>query len=445
MNSVTNFQRSQECRSRAHQLIPGGCHTYAKGDDQYPQLSPGFVTRGLGCHVWDVDGNEFIEYGQGNRAVGLGHAFPEVLEAVVRELRLGSNFTRPSHIEIEAAEALLSLVPAADMVKFCKDGSDATTAAMKLARAWTGRDLVACCHDQPFFATNDWFIGTTPMDAGIPNRVKELTLTFGYNDISSLQDLFQQHPGQIAGVILEPAKYDEPADHFLHQVQKLCKQNGSLFVLDEMITGFRWNLGGGQAEYDIQPDLSCWGKALGNGFSVSALAGKRQYLELGGLQHDRERVFLLSTTHGAETHSLAAAIANIAVYKREPVIETLYARGQRLQHEGTQLIRRHGLDRHLQIIGRPCCLVLTTLDADLRPSQAMRCLWLQETIKRGILMTSLVVSFTHSDEDIDRTLQAMDGAMAVYRQALENGVENYLVGPPSQVVYRRFNSPQTTS
>lgn len=445
MNFVTNFQRSLECRKRAHDLIPGGCHTYAKGDDQYPQLSPGFVTRGLGCHVWDVDGNEYIEYGQGNRAIGLGHAFPEVLDAVRKVLGNGSNFTRPAPIEIQAAEALLELVPAADMVKFCKDGSDATTAATKLARAWTGRDLLACCHDQPFFATNDWFIGTTPMDAGIPQRVKDLTLTFGYNDISSLEALFQQYPGQIAGVIMEPAKYEEPTGNFLHQVQQLCEQNGSLFILDEMITGFRWNLSGGQAEYDIQPDLSCWGKALGNGFSVSALAGKRQYMELGGLHHDRERVFLLSTTHGAETHSLAAAIATIGVYQREPVIETLYARGQRLQEEGTQLIRSHGLERHLQIIGRPCCLVLTTLDADFHPSQAMRSLWLQETIKRGILMTSLVVSYTHSDQDIDQTLQAMDGAMVVYRKALEGGVENYLVGSPSQVVYRRFNSPQTTS
>ncbi|HAC89365.1 MAG TPA: glutamate-1-semialdehyde 2,1-aminomutase, partial [Planctomycetaceae bacterium] len=390
-------------------------------------------------------GNEYIEYGQGNRAIGLGHAFPEVLDAVRKVLGNGSNFTRPAPIEIQAAEALLELVPAADMVKFCKDGSDATTAATKLARAWTGRDLLACCHDQPFFATNDWFIGTTPMDAGIPQRVKDLTLTFGYNDISSLEALFQQYPEQIAGVIMEPAKYEEPTGNFLHQVQQLCEQNGSLFILDEMITGFRWNLSGGQAEYDIQPDLSCWGKALGNGFSVSALAGKRQYMELGGLHHDRERVFLLSTTHGAETHSLAAAIATIGVYQREPVIETLYARGQRLLEEGTQLIRSHGLERHLQIIGRPCCLVLTTLDADFHPSQAMRSLWLQETIKRGILMTSLVVSYTHSDQDIDQTLQAMDGAMVVYRKALEGGVENYLVGSPSQVVYRRFNSPQTTS
>ncbi len=439
------FDRSNQLRQRARQIIPGGCHTYAKGDDQYPHLSPGFVVRGLGSHVWDADGNEFIEYGQGNRCVALGHAFPKVLDAVHRELEKGANFTRPSVIEVEAAEALLRLVPSADMVKFCKDGSDATTAAMKLARAWTGRDLIACCHDQPFFATNDWFIGTTPLNAGIPQSVRDLTLTFGYNDIESVERMFDEHPGQIAGLILEPAKYEDPEQDYLHRVRDLCKRHGSLFILDEMITGFRWHNGGGQAEYGIEPDLSCWGKAMGNGFSVSALAGKREFMELGGLEHDRERVFLLSTTHGAETHALAAAIATIQTYQQEPVIETLYARGRRLQQEGTQIIGRHGLSEYIQIIGRPCCLVFTTLDRQFQPSQWMRSLLLQETIRRGILMTTLVVSYTHSDEDIDRTLEAFDGALTVYRQALDDGVENFLIGPPSQVVYRRYNHPQTIS
>lgn len=440
-----NFDYSNQLRRRAHEMIPGGCHTYAKGDDQYPELSPGFVVRGRGSHVWDVDGNEFIEYGQGNRCVALGHAFPAVLEGVRRELDKGANFTRPSVIEVEAAEAMLDLVPTAEMVKFCKDGSDATTAALKLARAWTGRDLVACCHDQPFFATNDWFMGTTPLDAGIPQCVKDMTLTFGYNDMASVHRLFAEHPNQIAGLILEPAKYEDPREDFLNQVRELCHQHGSLFILDEMITGFRWHRGGGQAEYQVDPDLSCWGKAMGNGFSVSALTGKRKYMELGGLQHDRERVFLLSTTHGAETHGLAAAMATIEVYRREPVIETLYARGRRLKHEGAQIVARHGLSDHIQIIGRPCCLVFSTLDADLQPSQMMRSLFLQETIKRGILMTTLVVSYTHTDEDIDRTLDAMDGALGVYRKALENGPEHYLVGRPSQVVYRRYNHPQPQS
>jgi glutamate-1-semialdehyde 2,1-aminomutase len=439
------FEISNQLRLKAHSLIPGGCHTYAKGDDQYPQLSPGFVVRGLGSHVWDADGNEFIEYGQGNRAVSLGHAFPAVIKAASEELIKGANFTRPSVIEVEAAEELLSLVPSADMVKFCKDGSDATTAALKIARAVTGRSLIACCHDQPFFATNDWFIGTTPLDSGIPNAIKELTLTFGYNDIASVERLFAEHPDQIAGLILEPAKYDDPENDFLNEVRKLCHANGALFIIDEMITGFRWHNGGGQAYYGVEPDLSCWGKAMGNGFSVSALCGKRKYMELGGLQHRSERVFLLSTTHGAETHGLAAAIATIQTYKREPVIDTIYERGKRLLEEGNQIILRHGLQNHIQIYGKPCCLVFSTLDNSGRPSQAMRSLFLQETIRRGILMTTLVVSYSHTNEDIDKTLQAIDEALPIYRQALDSDVSNFLVGKPSQVVYRRYNFPEQNS
>jgi glutamate-1-semialdehyde 2,1-aminomutase len=436
-----DFQHSKKQRVRAHALIPGGCHSYAKGDDQYPLLSPGFVSHGLGGRVWDIDGNEFIEFGQGNRSVGLGHAFPAVVQAAQRELLRGANFSRPSMIEVEAAEALLSLVPNADMVKFCKDGSDATTAALKIARAFTGRDHIAYCRDQPFFATNDWFIGTTAIDAGIPNSEKSLSLGFRYDEIASLQTLFDLYPNKIACVIMEAAKYVDPTPGFLQAALNLCHANGALFIMDEMITGFRWHNGGGQAYYGVDPDMSCWGKALANGFSVSALAGKREYMELGGIQHRSERVFVLSTTHGGETHALAAAIATINTYKNEPVIETLYRIGARLKEEGTQIIAKHGLSDYVEIEGKPCCMVVKTLNQKLERCQSMRTLLLQETIRRGILMTSLVVSYTHSDEDVDRTLDAIDGALAVYKQALEHGVEKFLVGPPSQAVYRKFNFP----
>jgi len=438
--TAMQFARSHQLRAKAHRCIPGGCHSYSKGDDQYPQLSPGFIARGRGSHVWDVDGNEFIEYGMGNRCVTLGHAFPPVIEAAAAELAKGCNFTRPAEIEVRAAETLQQLIPTAEMVKFCKNGSDATTAAIKLARAYTGRDRIACCRDQPFFASNDWFMGTTPLDAGIPQSTKDLTLGFSYNDLDDVRRLFAQHPDSIAALILEPAKYEDPRDGFLQQVQALCHAHGALFILDELITGFRWDNGGGQAVYGIDPDLSCWGKALGNGFAVSALTGKRQYMELGGLDHERERVFLLSTTHGAETHALAAAIATMRTYQHEPVIQTLYARGRRLQHEAAQAIAAHGLQDQIQIIGRPCCLTYTTLDASGVPSLELRSLLLQETIRRGVLMSSLVVSYTHTDEDIDRTIEAFDGALAIYRQALEQGVDGYLIGRPAQPLYRRYNN-----
>jgi glutamate-1-semialdehyde 2,1-aminomutase len=427
-------------KDRAHHLIPGGCHTYAKGDDQYPIVAPRFIARGFGCRVWDTDGREYIEYGMGNRTVGLGHAFPAVLEAVQRELRRGANFTRPSPIEVACAEQFLGLIDGAEMVKFCKDGSDATSGAVRLARAYTGRDMIACCADHPFFSTDDWFIGTTPMNSGIPEPIRQLTVTFRYGDLASAAALFDQHPGRIAALILEPARTEDPERGYLQALQDLCHDNGALLILDEMITGFRWHNGGAQKLYGIVPDLSTFGKALANGFSVSALAGRREFMRLGGLDHnDRPRVFLLSTTHGAETHALAAAIATMEVYQREGVIEHLYRQGTRLRQQTETAIRRHGLTEFVQILGKACCLSYATLDQDGRPSQAFRTLFLQETIRRGVLVPSLVVSYSHADEDIDLTVAAIDEALGVYRRALDDGVERHLIGRPSQTVYRRYN------
>lgn len=434
------FTESRKLQQRSHAVVPGGCHTYAKGDDQFPELSPGFIARGAGCHVWDVDGNEYIEYGMGCRAVTLGHAFEPVVDAVIHELSSGSNFTRPSPIEVQCAEELLQMIEGAEMAKFTKDGSSTTTAAVKLARAVTGRDLIGVCADHPFFATDDWFIGTTAIDAGIPGVVKNLSVKFHYNDIESIRSLFESYPDKIACLIMEPAKYADPQDDFLHKAQKLCQENGTLFILDEMITGFRWHNGGAQKVYEIVPDLSTFGKGLANGFSVSALVGKREIMGLGGLFHDKERVFLLSTTHGAETHALAAAIATMRTYRDEPVIETLQRQGERLADGLSTVIAAHGLENHVHVLGRPCNLVFATFDRDGKPSQAFRSLLLQELIKRGILGPSLVISYSHTDEDVDRTVEAFDKALPVYRNALEIGVESYLIGPPSRAVYRKYNS-----
>jgi glutamate-1-semialdehyde 2,1-aminomutase len=434
-----NFKSSAALREKAHALIPGGAHTYAKGDDQFPEISPGFIARGKGCHVWDADGNEFIEYGMGLRAVTLGHAYPSVVEAAYKQMLLGNNYTRPATIEAECAEELLSLLPNADMAKFSKDGSDATTGAVRLARAYTGRDLVARCADQPFFAVDDWFIGDTPMSAGIPRGIRDLTVQFRYNNIESLQSLFAQHPGKIACVILEAATAVEPQPDFFHELQKLCRQHGAVFILDEMITGFRWDLGGAQKYYNIEPDLSTFGKAMANGFSLSALVGKKEIMKLGGIQHDKERVFLLSTTHGAENHSLAAAIETIRIYKREKVIEHLYRQGERLREGLTRVAQEAGVQDYFQVVGKAPNLVYSTRDQQKQPSQYFRALFLQEMIQQGFLTPSLVVSFSHSDADIARTIEGVGEVLQVYKKALEDGVEKYLVGRPVKPVFRKFN------
>lgn len=426
-------------RARAHRLIPGGAHTYAKGDDQYPANAPPFIVRGRGCRVEDMQGRTYIEYGMGLRAVTLGHAFPAVVEAAANVLQDGCNFTRPNPREVFCAEELVSLWDEPLMVKFGKNGSDATSGALRLARAYTGRDLVACCADHPFFSVDDWFIGTTPMNAGIPQSIRDLTKAFRYNDFESVQTLFQRYPGQIAAVMLEGSTYVEPADDFLPRVQAICQREGALFILDEMITGFRWALGGARQVYQLQPDLATYGKAIGNGFSVSALIGKPEIMRLGGLLHDDPRVFLMSYTHGAELVGLAAAQATIQTYRTQPVVETLYRQGERLRGGLERRIRDRGLHNHVQIIGRPCNLIFTTLDATGRRSQAFRTLFLQEMIKRGVLGPSFVVSYSHDDQAIDATIDAADGALAIYAAALQDGVDRYLQGPVTKPVFRRFN------
>ena len=236
---------------------------------------------------------------------------------------------------------------------------------------------------------------------------------------------------------MEPEKDVQPREKFLQEAQRICREQGAVFILDEMINGFRWHNGGGQSYYNIVPDLSCFGKAMGNGFAVSALAGKRDLMRLGGIDHEKERVFLLSTTHGAERHGLAAALETMRIYRQEPVIEHLWRQGERLAKGVEQSIREHRLEGYFQTIGRPCCLVYATRDTEKQPSQSLRTLFLQESIKRGILAPSFVVSYSHSDADIDRTVDVIHEVLLVYRKALEEGVETYLRGRPVKPVFRK--------
>jgi len=435
-----DFSKSHALQPKAHRLIPGGAHTYAKGDDQYPEQAPGFIARGKGCHVWDLDGNEFIEYGMGLRAVTLGHAFESVVEAAHKQMQLGTNFSRPAKIEVDLAEAMLAIIDGADMVKFAKNGSDVTTAAVKLARAYTGRNLIAICADQPFFSIDDWFIGTMEMNAGIPRAVAEMTLKFRYNDIESLQALFDQNPGQVACVMLEAEATTPPGTGYLNRVKELCEQQGAILIFDEMITGFRWHLGGGQKFHGVVPHLCTFGKAMGNGFAISALMGKAEIMRLGGLDHDQARVFLLSTTHGAETHALGASLETIRIYREQSVVEFLWRQGGRLQTLVRQSIAENRLKDFFQLVGRPCNLVYATRDQDGNPSQGFRTLFLQELIRRGVIAPSFVVSFSHRDADIERTGEAVYEAHVIYRKALDEGIEKYLEGRPVKPVNRKYNN-----
>lgn len=428
---------SRRANERLHTLIPGGAHTYAKGDDQYPENLAPVISHGRGAHVWDVDGNRYIEYGSGLRSVSLGHAHPRVVEAVRRELDRGSNFVRPSILEVEAAERFLATVPTAEMVKFAKNGSDATTAAVRLARAATGRPRVALCGDHPFFSVDDWFIGTTPMNAGIPST--DLTVTFPYGDLAATEDLLTRHQGEIACLILEPATHSEPPAGYLAGLRELADRHGCVLIFDEMITGFRWSEAGAQGLYGVVPDLSTFGKALGNGFAVSALAGRRDLMERGGLSHSGDRVFLLSTTHGAETHSLAAAMAVQTTYVEEGVTARLHALGERLAAGVRDAAASMGVGDHVVVRGRASNLVFATLDENRQPSQEYRTLFLRRLLAGGVLAPSFVVSSALDDADIDHTVNVVAQACAVYRKALDAADPTpWLAGRPVKPVFRRL-------
>ncbi|MEU9270793.1 glutamate-1-semialdehyde 2,1-aminomutase [Streptomyces sp. NPDC048251] len=431
--------RSRTANERLHALIPGGAHTYAKGDDQYPEDLAPVISHGRGAHVWDIDGNRYIEYGSGLRSVSLGHAHPRVIEAVRRELDRGSNFVRPSIVEVEAAERFLATVPTAEMVKFAKNGSDATTAAVRLARAATGRPRVALCADHPFFSVDDWFIGTTPMSAGIPAATNELTVAFPYGDLAATEELLTRYRDEVACLILEPATHTEPPPGYLAGLRELADRHGCVLIFDEMITGFRWSEAGAQGLYGVVPDLSTFGKALGNGFAVSALAGRRDLMELGGLRHSGDRVFLLSTTHGAETHSLAAAMAVQSTYVEEGVTARLHSLGERLAAGVREAAAGMGVGDHLVVRGRPSNLVFATLDEHGQPSQQYRTLFLRRLLAGGVLAPSFVVSSALDDADIDHTVDVVAQACAVYRKALDAADPTpWLAGRPVKPVFRRL-------
>ncbi|NVN53435.1 glutamate-1-semialdehyde 2,1-aminomutase [Mycolicibacterium hippocampi] len=441
--TVRSFTRSGQLQARLHRAVPGGAHTYARGADQYPVDMAPVLVRGDGARVWDADGNEYVEYGMGLRSVVLGHGYRPVVDAVCAAIAEGVNFTRPTELELHAAEDFLELVPGADMVKFAKNGSDATTAAIRLARAATGRDKVAICH-HPFFSTDDWFMGTTEMSAGIPASATEQALRFHYNDLASLRSLFAGHPGSIAAVILEAATaMAEPEPGFLEGVRELCDRHGAVLVFDEIITGFRWSVHGAQTLYGVAPDLSCWGKAIGNGFPISALAGRRELMELGGLNTDRDRVFLLSTTHGAESTGLAAFRAVVAAYREFDPIAAMEEAGRQLATGVNDAARALGIDDFFEVTGRPSCLIYITRDADGQPSQSFRTLFIQEMLRGGVLGQSFVTSAAHTPADIDQTIDSVTRALHVYRRALDaRSVDGLLEGAPVAPAIRRSAHPR---
>jgi glutamate-1-semialdehyde 2,1-aminomutase len=430
---------TEHLHRRAHELIPAGAHTYSKGDDQFPESAPRFITRGFGSRVWDSDGNEYLDWGMGLRSVLLGHAYPEVIRAAQTQLVLGQNFVRPSPLEVALAERLVELIPAAEMVKFAKNGSDVTTAAIRLARAATGRSKFLICQDHPFFSVDDWFIGSTVMDAGVPESTRSLAHKFRYNDLASLQDAFTAAGEDVAAVILEPMGFEDPAPGYLEGVRRLTKEKGAVLIFDEMITGFRFDLRGAQHLFGVTPDLATFGKALGNGFAISALVGRRDIMELGGLDHKARRVFLLSTTNGGETHALAAALAAIGRYEALDVAAAVDHIGALLRDGISSAIAASGLNGVVSVEGRSCSPTLRFQETTSASSAGLRTLFMQEMLAGNVLMPYIAPSFSHTQLDIEQTVESARVALGVCARAVDSGLAGLLVGPEVRPVFRRYN------
>ena len=426
---------------RAARVIPGGAHTYSKGPDQFPANAPQAFVRGKGARVWDLDGREFVDWGMGINNVLIGHAEDAIDNAACDALRHGQNFSRPTLREVEAAERLVDEIRGVEMVKFAKNGSDANTAALRLARAVTGRSLVLFDGAAPFLAIHDWFIGHTPVDAGIPEAAKRVARPFIYDDLNSAAELFEEHGREVAAVILEPCRERRPAPGFLEGLRALCDRHGAILIFDEIVTGFRYSRHGVAELFGVQPDLVTLGKGMSNGYAIAALAGRRDVMRRGGLEHHDTRCFLLSTTNGAEQSGLAAATATIDFYRTHDVIGQLDAIGRAAAAAVNDAARAAGVPEFVKAVGDfGCRPVIVCLDHDGTASPAHRTLFHQELLARGVFMPWICPSFRHSAREIDQTADACHRAARVYAQAIERrSTEGLLHGPAVKPVMRRYN------
>jgi glutamate-1-semialdehyde 2,1-aminomutase/spore coat polysaccharide biosynthesis protein SpsF len=427
---VRSLVRSEALKAKAEKLIPSCSQTFSKAPTQFVRgIAPVFLERAQGAHVWDVDGNEYIDYAMALGPIILGHSYPRVTEAVCRQAQQATSLSLPHRLEVEVAAALTELIACAEMVRFGKNGSDATSGAVRAARAYTGRDVIAACG---YHGWRDWCIGATTRSAGVPAPVRQLTQTFEYNDLASLEKVFAERPGQVAAVIMEPVGVVEPNHGFLQQVRDLAHKEGALLIFDEIVTGFRLAMGGAQEYFGVVPDLGCFGKAMANGYPIAAVVGPRDIMQIF------DEIFF-SFTFGGEVVSLAAALATISEMREKPVIAHNFHTGQRIKDGYNTLAKYFGVERRTQCIGLAPRTIITFKDESGGDCLLMKSLFQQECLKRGVLFTGgHNICYSHTPEEIDYTLRVYRTAMEILASAVQCGdLEKRLEGAPVQSVFRR--------
>jgi len=427
--SRRRFDRSMAMLARARRSIPGASQTLSKGADMFVEGAyPTFLQRGRGCRVWDVDGSEYIDYILGLASITLGYAYPAVTEAVARQVGEGSIFSLPHPLEVEVAERLVEIVPCAEWARFLKTGSEANSAAIRVARAHTGRDVILFCG---YHGWTEQFAIMTPRGKGIPKDFARFAAPFNYNDLPSLERALDEHHGQVAAVIMEAALIDEPAPGFLEGVRTAAHAHGALLIFDEIITGFRWATGGAQVHFGVIPDLATFGKGMANGLPLAAVVGRAE------LARQFEEVFV-SSTFGGDTLALAAARATIDTFQREPVVPHLWAAGRRLQEGFRRAVAR--IDVPADCIGFPVHPKIVFRHPKDETNRLLMSLFLQETGRRGVIFhfAGFNISYSHADADVDETLEACEAALRIVAEALAGGrVAERLEGRPYGEVFKR--------
>ena len=390
------YHNSETFLERALQVIPLGSQTFSKSKTTLPfGISPYFVDKGIGSKIWDIDGNEYIDFVSALCSITLGYQDKDVDSSVMAQMKNGVTFSLPHTLETEIAELIVDMVPSAEMVRFAKNGTDATSGAIRIARAYTGRDKVAVCG---YHGWQDWYIGSTTRGLGVPNSVKELTYKFEYNNADSLKTILEQNPGEFSAVILEPMNVEYPCDNFLEDVKELAHKHGALLIFDETITGFRFSIGGAQELFGVFPDLSTFGKGLANGYPLSALAGKKEYMSLV------ENIFF-SGTFGGETLSLAAAKAVLLKLRNDPVLDTINKHGNLIINGVNKIINDLNINNIISISGHPSWSFIQFSATEVFTSLEIKTLFIQEVFKRGIYtLGTHNLSYAHTRKDIDNLL-----------------------------------------
>ncbi len=423
------YARSNAMLRRAEKVIPLGSQTFSKSAIQYPQKqAPLFLTHGRGGRVWDVDGNEYVDLVNGLLPIVLGYCDPDVDGAIRAQLDKGITFSLATELEIELAELLVDIIPSAEMVRFGKNGSDATSACIRIARAATGRDRIAA---GGYHGWQDWYIGATTRHKGVPGAVRALTHKFPFLDIVALEALLDSHKGEFAAVILETVGVSEPTCAQLEAIRDLTHRHGALLVFDEIITGFRVDLGGAQARYGVTPDLSAFGKSMGNGMPISAVVGRAD------LMGEMEHIFF-SSTFGGEALSLAAALATVRKLRDRNVIDDLWNKGTALAEGLRKRIVRHGLAEVIAVRGVPSWTLLAFRDAaNASSKEAVKTLLMIEMLRRGVLSAgSHNICHAHGAADMAHVLDAYDHALGCVAEAIAAGdIEARLGGPAIKPVF----------